>query len=288
MTQSNQSINRRTCLKLSLVALATTELGGDGTTFAADDASTRQVGRHIYKSLKWGMIRVDGSVLEKFLLLKELGYDGVEIDSPGGVDKQEALDASRTTELPIEGVVNSTHWNVRHSDPDPSVRAEALENMRTAMRDAKLVDADSVLLVPGKVTDRGTRESRPSLGTIHSGDPQASAAGRGAKDSDSDRKCGATGFCYDPRQLANYIDEIDSPWVGVHFDIGNHIWVSPPAEWIRVLGSRIKKLDAKDRTRNRQRTKIGDGDADWPAVRAALSEIKYSGWVAAEGQRRRS
>ena len=63
------------------------------------------------------------------------------------------------------------------------------------------------------------------------------------------------GFCEDPRQFADYVDAIDNPWVGIHFDIGNHIRVSPPAEWIRVLGKRIKKLDAKDRTRSNERNR---------------------------------
>ena len=34
------------------------------------------------KSLKWGMIKEDLSVLEKFQLIKELGFDGIELDSP--------------------------------------------------------------------------------------------------------------------------------------------------------------------------------------------------------------
>ncbi len=53
-------------------------------------------------------------------------------------------------------------------------------------------------------------------------------------------------------------------------------------DWIRILGKRIRKLDAKDRTKNKERVKIGEGDADWPAVRKALKEIGYRGWVAAE------
>ena len=28
------------------------------------------------------------------------------------------------------------------------------------------------------------------------------------------------GAANDPKQFARYIDEIDSPWVGVHFDMG--------------------------------------------------------------------
>jgi len=90
------------------------------------------------------------------------------------------------------------------------------------------------------------------------------------------------GFCYDPVQMAKYIDEIAHPLVGVHFDIGNHIAVSPPARWIRVLGKRIKKLDVKDRMKDRKNAEIGDGDAGWPDVRQALRELGYRGWAAAE------
>lgn len=242
-----------------------------------------EVGRTIYKSLKWGMIKSEGTTQEKFQQLKQLGYDGVEIDSPQGVDPQQALLASQQTDLPIEGVVNSTHWKVRHSDPDPKVRAEALQNMQTAMRTAKLVGANSVLLVPGKVTDpehenhdqvweRSIAEIQELLPLAASLEVQILIENVG------------NGFCNDPALFAQYIDAFASPWLGVHFDIGNHISVSPPADWIRTLGPRIKKLDVKDRTRDRQSRKIGDGDADWPAVRSALQEIEYRGWAAAEVQ----
>ncbi|MHC4398708.1 MAG: sugar phosphate isomerase/epimerase family protein [Planctomycetota bacterium] len=275
-------LNRRGFVKASSAAVAIGTVGGfRELAVGADDQAGLDVGRHVYKSLKWGMIRTDGSTLEKFTMLKELGYDGVELDSPEGVDKQEALRASRETGLPIEGIVNSTHWRIRHSDPDPAVRARALENMRTALRDAKYVGADSVLLVPGKVTDpetenhdqvweRSIAEIRKLLPLSEELQVKILIENVG------------NGFCYDPKQFAQYIDEINSPWVGVHFDVGNHIWVSPPAEWIRILGKRIRKLDIKDRTKTREKTKIGEGDADWPSVRKALREIGYRGWAAAE------
>ncbi len=128
---------RREFLQSSGSLLAATAITGiSSPAQAAKDKNSLDIGKQIYKSLKWGMIRTDGSTLEKFKLLKELGYDGVELDSPGGVNKKEALQASQATGLPIEGLVNSTHWKVRHSDPDPDVRAQALKNMQTALRDA--------------------------------------------------------------------------------------------------------------------------------------------------------
>ena len=85
---------------------------------------------------------------------------------------------------------------------------------------------------------------------------------------------------------------MESPWVGVYFDIGNHQKYGKPESWIRTLGRRIVKLDAKDWggpgatfVRN-----LGDGDVDWPAVRGALKEIGFTGWATAEmggGDRKR-
>lgn len=273
---------RREFLARSLAAVAATGICSLPAVAHADEQEGDfDVGRKIWKSLKWNMIRTPGSTLEHFQMLKEIGYDGVEIDSPGGVDKDEAIAASQRTGLPIEGVVNSTHWQVRHSDPDPEVRAEALRNMQTAMRDAERVGADSVLLVPGKVTDpqrenhdqvwqRSIVEIRKLLPLAESLRIHILIENVG------------NGFCESPELFARYVDEIDSPWVGIHFDIGNHIWAGPPAEWIRVLGPRIRKLDAKDRTRSREQREIGEGDAQWADVRRALKEIGYQGWVAAE------
>ena len=45
------------------------------------------------KSLKFGMIKEDLSLLDKFKLIKDLGYDGVELDSPNNLGEKEILDA---------------------------------------------------------------------------------------------------------------------------------------------------------------------------------------------------
>jgi L-ribulose-5-phosphate 3-epimerase len=274
-------LNRRDFLNAGTGALVIT-LASRSQPPTTAAGSSLEVGRHIYKSLKWDMIKHPGSTLEKFQLLKELGYDGVELDSPDGVNKQEALEASQQTGLRIEGLVNSKHWEVRHSDPDPAIRAQALKNMETALRDAKLVGADSVLLVPGKVTDPNQENHQQvwerSISEIRKVLPLAEELGVRILIENV-----GNGFCATPELMAQYVDEIHHPLVGIHFDIGNHIPVSPPAHWIGLLGKRIKKLDVKDRhKKQRKAAPIGDGDADWPNVRQALSEIRYRGWASAE------
>ena len=90
------------------------------------------------KAVKYGMIQAGNSVKEKFQLLKELGFDGVELDSPSKLDPNEVLRARDEVGLPIHGVVDSVHWRDTLSHPDPAVRQRGLEGLQTALRDAKL------------------------------------------------------------------------------------------------------------------------------------------------------
>src|SRR3546814_12744187 len=59
----------------------------------------------IKKSLKFGMVQEEGTILEKFKLLKELGFGGVELDSPANLDPIEVLEAKEATGLEIPGAI---------------------------------------------------------------------------------------------------------------------------------------------------------------------------------------
>ena len=85
-------------------------------------------------------------------------------------------------------------------------------------------------------------------------------------------------------QFVKFVDELNSPWVGMQFDIGNHWKYGSMGDWIRTLGRRVVKLDLKgySRAKSDWAKKIGDGDIDWVDVRKALKEINYYGWAAAE------
>src|SRR5688572_27479014 len=103
-------------------------LQATAATFAAAalaraDAPASATAPKLRKAVKFGMIKLDGgSIKEKFELIKRLGFEGVEMDSPAEIDRAEVNAAQESTGIKVHGVIDSVHWKDRLSDPDPAVR----------------------------------------------------------------------------------------------------------------------------------------------------------------------
>lgn len=232
------------------------------------------------KAVKIGMVGVPGTLTDKFRVLKELGFDGVELDSPGGPSAEEVAQAKDQTGLIVHGVVDSVHWNQRLSDPSPEVRAAGLEALKTAINMSKAYGGTSVLLVPGRVTNDATYQQcwERSSAEIRKAIPLAEEEGIHILMENV-----WNDFLTDPQETARYIDQFESKVIGAYFDVGNAVRYSPPHDWIPVLGSRIVKLDIKDWGKeNGFKHELLEGDVDWPKVMAQLRAISYTGWGTAE------
>lgn len=234
------------------------------------------------KAIKYAMIAGDGSVLERFRLAKDCGFEGVEIDSPLAIDRAAVVEASKATGVVVHGVIDSVHWTTRFSDPSADVRARAVEALRGAIADAKTYGASTVLVVPGAVRDP-EKENRAqvwerSQAEIAKALPDAKAAGVRIA-----IEVVWNDFLTTPEELAQYVDEFQDPTVGAYYDCSNTVKFGlPSAEWIRRLGPRLLKVDFKGYSRAKGWVAIGEGDEDWPAVLEALAHVGYSGWFTAE------
>ncbi len=240
----------------------------------------------IFKTLKIGMVKVEGSLTEKFNAVKEAGFAGIEMNSPG-MNVEATKKAIAESGLPVDGTVCSTHWNLTHTNRDQKIRAQALADLETAIRDTHAVGGSSVLLVVGDGKDGPEDEIWPrSVENISKALPLCARLGihivienvwnRFLYDHDGDHTQTADKYL-------KYVDEFKSPWVGMQFDIGNHWKYGSMGDWIRTLATRIVKLDLKGYSRAKSEwANIGEGDIDWADVRAALTEINYFGWAAAE------
>jgi len=232
------------------------------------------------KSLKIGMIQIEGSLADKFRAARLAGFDGVELDSPSDLDPEEVLAARDETGLEIPGVVDSRHWRDTLGDPDAAVRAKGCAALETAIRDCKRYGGTTVLLVPALVNERiayddAYRRSQEEIRRVLplAAEQEITIAFENVWNN----------FLLSPLEAARYVDELESPWVGWYFDVGNVVKYGWPEQWIRVLGGRIVKLDIKEYSRaDGFGVKIGEGDCGWPRVMHALDEIGYTGWASAE------
>jgi hexulose-6-phosphate isomerase len=236
------------------------------------------------KAVKIGMVAAEGPLADKFALLRDCGFDGVELDSPSGLARDEVLAAAAKTGLAIPGVVDSVHWRKPLSDPDAAVRAEGLRALETALRDAKAFGASSVLLVPAVVHKHvGYQEAwERSQAEIRKVLPLCAELQVNLLIENVWNR-----FLLGPTELARYVDELQSPWTGVHFDPGNLVQFGFPEHWVPILGPRIRKVDVKDYLRGRANhdgfdVPLNDGHTDWPTVTTALRKAGYDGWFTAE------
>jgi len=240
----------------------------------------------IAKAVLITMLPKELSYQDRFALARACGFDGIEmqtVENPG--DTTEILAASKATGLRIHSVMNADHWRYPLSSSDTATVARSVAGMETSLRNAAQWGADVVLLVPAVVdattsyADAWTRSQRVIRERLL---PLATDLGVIIAVEEVWNK-----FLLSPLEFARYVDEFNSPFLKAYFDVGNVVFYGFPQDWIRVLGRRIVKVHLKDFHLDRPNGRfswrnLGEGDIDWPAVRGALAEVGYAGYVTTE------
>ena len=278
--------DRRQILSLSTLALAGASLAGCASTKAP--AATQPGKRRLRKALGIGMIGAGETLKDKFLLARDSGFEGVELDGPSGYAHEEVLAARDASGLAIPSVVDSVQWSHSLGDPDPAERKLGREGLAVALRDAHAYGASSVLLVPAVVDKNRPYDLawKHSIAEIRATVPLARELGvRIAVENVWNN------FLLSPMEANRYLDEIDSRWVGWHLDLGNLLIYGWPEQWTRILGPRVLQLHIKEFSRTKMdqegrwdgfAVELADGENDWPAIMQALDDIAYDGWAIAE------
>jgi hexulose-6-phosphate isomerase len=259
------------------------KVGAGGFAIAACTASAPASGesaknRTIKKAIMYGTIGFPGSVSEKLRSVKAAGFEGVEPMSH--MNQEEVLRALDETGLKAASVCCNTHWGKPLSHPDERIRREGLEGLLQALKDARRYGATSVLLVPGVVNKTVSYDDcfKRSVVQIRQAVPLAEELGVKIAIENV-----WNDFITKPEQAIAFLDAINSPQVGWHFDIGNVLRYGLPEEWIPVLRNRIVKLHVKEYDRFKKfNVRFFEGDNHWPAIMKALDEVGYQGWGISE------
>jgi L-ribulose-5-phosphate 3-epimerase len=242
--------------------------------------------RTLKKGIMWGSIGVGKTILEKFQAAREAGFDGVEPMSH--LDRKEVLAARDATGLIIPSVCGELHWKYPLSDPDPKVREMGIEALKVTLEDASAYGADTILLVPGKVTDSVTYDQcwNRCIEEIRKVIPMAEKLKvKIALENVWNN------FLISPMEAVSYVDQFKSPYIGWYFDCGNILVYGWPEQWIRILDKRLAKVHIKEFSRkiaDKQGkgagfdVKLLEGDVNWQAVMKSLDDIGYHGWTTIE------
>lgn len=241
------------------------------------------------KGLVFGMIKEDLTLVDKFKVARDAGFDGIELNSPTEFSIPEILEAKASSGIELHGVINKDHWSKPLSDPDSAIRAQCIESVGKSLEEVKQLGGDTVLVVPGVVNEKVGYEQayNTSLESIRSLIPYAEKAGIQIALENV-----WNNFILSPVEARRFVDEINHPLVGWYFDIGNVLRYGWPEHWIKTLNRRIMRLHVKEYSRDLMNTKgvregfnvdLLQGDNNWPVVMKAVQEINHKGgWMTAE------
>lgn len=255
--------------------------------------SVRQQQNHgrvtLKKALVFGMIQGDGSLIDKFRIAKEAGFDGIELNSPTDLKMADILQAQQSVGIELPSVINKDHWSKPLSDPDQQIRQQCIDSVVKSMYEVKEMGGDTVLVVPGVVNEKVSYEQAyiTSQSAIRELIPYAEKTGVQIALENV-----WNNFIISPVEAKRYVDEINHPLIGWYFDVGNVLRYGWPEHWIYTLNSRIMRLHIKEFSREIMNTKglregfnveLLEGDNNWPVVMSAVRSIGHNGgWLTAE------
>lgn len=280
------SVSRRTLLKTAAAAVPLAAWTDTLRALDRGEITPPQPAARIKRAVLVSMLPRELSWHDKFALAKAVGFDGIEMHTVENQADVEAIaKASSDTGLVIHSVMNSAHWQFPLSSADPEVVKKSVAGMKTSLTNAATWKAGVVLLVPA-VVDAQTSYADAWERSHRVIRDQIVPVAEGLKVQIGIEEVWNK-FLLSPLEFNRYVDEFKSQWVKAYFDVGNVVFYGYPQDWIRTLGPRFNKVHLKDFRLDRQNgtfafVHLGEGDIDWPAVRAAMHEVGYDGYVTPE------
>ncbi len=251
------------------------------------------------KSISTWSFYGDWNLEEKMVMARDAGFTGFEPEFTEDGDLamngdvaswQKVREIADKVGIELSGLATGLYWGANGASDDAATRAKAAEILEKQIRCAQAIGVDTILVVPAAV---GV-DFIPDCEVVPYDVAYERATELIANALPLAREAGVTigienvwnKFLLSPLEMKAFLDQFDDAHVAAYFDVGNVLATGYPEHWIKILGNRIKRVHFKDYRRN-----VGSadgfvdllsGDINWDQVNAALNEIGYDSWVAAE------
>ena len=236
---------------------------------------------------------------ESFALAKDAGFKGVEValaeDGEIGLKTTERellaiAEAAKNEGIELYSVASGLYWDYWLNADDKLERQKAKDIVVRQLECAKVLGADTILVIPGcvnadfvsetKIVDYKTTYER-SLEAITELKEHAERLEVSIGLENVWNK-----FLTSPMEMLDFINKVGSDFVGSYLDVGNVLFNGYPEHWITILRDKIKKVHFKDYRRAAGGlhgfVDLLAGDVNYPLVTDALHAVGYDGWVTAE------
>ncbi len=256
------------------------------------------VNKKVKKGINIWSFKSGMTVAECMAMARDAGYDGIELslDEEGEISldssEKEILEIKKIAEdqrIEIASLATGLYWAYPVTSSDPGIRQKSKDIVRKQLEIAACLGTDGILVVPGAVAGLDPGSEVVQYDVAYNRALEAFAELKAEAESFK-VSIGLENvwnkFLLSPLEMRDFIDRIDSPYVGAYLDVGNIIYTGYPEHWIRILGKRIKKVHFKDYRRG-----VGTlegfvdllaGDVNFPEVIRALNDIGYDDYVTAE------
>jgi sugar phosphate isomerase/epimerase len=242
------------------------------------------------------------SIEETIDKIADLGYSGIEVLAdvphawPAGLlepRKQSIRDRLAQRNLVISNVnafmMNAVadprqpYWHPAWNEPDPHYRAIRREHTKRALRLAKEIGAANITTEPGGPLARGQSWDQAAAIFYDELMPCVEVAEREEVllliEPEPELLIEKFG------QYLEFIQRIDSAWVGLNFDIGHAYCVGEdPQDWVARMAPHTRHYHFEDiaATRVHRHLIPGQGAIDFEATLRAIAGTGYDGWITVE------
>lgn len=213
------------------------------------------------------------------------GFDRVEIttaaphiqsSSAGILERHELLNTLRDLELAVTSV-NPGFMDINLLSPSNEFRRVSLQAMMNELELASDLGAPILVTMPGRrhalspAPDEACRwwldQALEKL--IDRGERLGVAIGL---------ETNPYGYLGSAAELTGIVDGINSPWLGITYDVANTINMETPADGVKTVAKHLILAHVSDTLRERwAHTSPGRGDVDFGSYAQALRDVGYTG-----------